>query len=104
MNHQVESAKPAVLPSATWLEFFNINAQAPTCVEWTAAAAALTDKERSAVASSIAEFQLGESSEGANLLRFGRHYAEVTGNPAYYPALRLFIGEEHRHARDLGRF
>jgi hypothetical protein len=105
MSHSVKRVGAATpLSSAAWVEFFRINAQTPTPVDWAAAAAALTAEERAAVASSVAEFQLGESSEGANLLRFGRHYAEASGDAAYYAALRLFIGEEHRHARDLGRF
>jgi hypothetical protein len=92
------------LPSVVWAEFFRENAETPTPVAWTAEAATLTPDEREAVGVSVAEFQLGESSEGSNLLRFGRRHAEETGDPAYFAALRLFIGEEHRHARDLGRF
>ena len=49
------------------------------------------------------EFQLGESSEGRHLMTRAIRHAADTGDVDYIPALRLFIAEEHRHARDLGR-
>ncbi len=53
---------------------------------------------------SLKEFQAGESSEGKHLLRYAQEYAQRTGDQEYIPAVRLFIAEEQRHARDLGRF
>jgi hypothetical protein len=64
----------------------------------------LTDREKAAVASSLQEFQVGESSEGRHLLRDAEAYGEQSGDDAYPRTMRLFIAEEQRHARDLGRF
>ncbi len=93
----------SVVPSTAWVEYFWSNAATVRAFPWTAGAG-LTDAERRTIATSIAEFQLGESSEGAHLLRFGRLHAVETGDADYLAALRLFIAEEHRHAADLGRF
>jgi hypothetical protein len=62
-----------------------------------------TDETRAAIASSVQEFQLGESSEGKHLIACAKRHAERTGDGAYVEALGLFIAEENRHARDLGR-
>jgi hypothetical protein len=66
--------------------------------------ARLTDAERASFGASVQDFQLGESSEGLNLLRAADEHAEQYGDAHYREAIRLFIGEEQRHARDLGRF
>ena len=90
-------------PSARWREHFRHNGQSLLELPW-ARGAQVTDAERDAIASSVQEFQLGESSEGKNLARSAMRYAERTGDFDYVPALGLFMAEEHRHARDLGRF
>lgn len=64
----------------------------------------MTPEETAAIARSLREFQAGESSEGKHLLRSAQRYAERTGDREYVAAIRLFIAEERRHARDLGRF
>lgn len=64
----------------------------------------LTPSERAAISKSIAEFQLGESSEGRNLVAAADQHARQSGDAAYRRAIALFIGEENRHARHLGRF
>ena len=89
--------------SGQWARYFRHNNQCLLELPWDAGAE-VTGAERDAIADSIAEFQLGESSEGRHLISAARHYAERTGDAGYVEALRLFIGEEHRHARDLGRF
>jgi hypothetical protein len=52
----------------------------------------------------VQEFQLGESSEGRHLISAANRYAAASGDFDYVTALRLFIAEENRHARELGRF
>jgi hypothetical protein len=52
-----------------------------------------------AVVRSLQRFQVGESGDGANLVRA----AERTGDPAYAVAVRLFVAEERNHARLLAR-
>jgi hypothetical protein len=85
-----------------WRDHFTHNASALLAIPWDLGVD-LSDAERSAIADSIAEFQLGESSEGKHLIRQARRYAEQSGDVAYPHTLGLFIAEEHRHARDLGR-
>jgi hypothetical protein len=88
--------------SERWREYFRHNALSLLTIPWRDGVA-FTDAERDAVAASIQEFQLGESSEGKHFQGLARQYAERTGDHDYVYALRLFIAEENRHARDLGR-
>ncbi len=62
----------------------------------------LTPGERTAIASSIAQFQLGESSEGHHLIARAQQWAAASGDPSLVEALREFITEEQRHSRWLG--
>jgi hypothetical protein len=96
-----ESSEP--MSSAQWLDYFHDNALNLLELPWDAGAQ-ITAGEREAIAASVQEFQLGESSEGRNLISAARRYAEQSGDAAYLHGLLLFIAEEHRHARDLGRF
>jgi hypothetical protein len=50
------------------------------------------------------EFQLGESGKGRRLLDQAARFAVERGQPEYWQALRLFVKEEQRHSRMLGRF
>jgi hypothetical protein len=52
----------------------------------------------------VPEFQQGEGLEGTAFFRRVREYAERTEDWDYAEAHRLFMAEEQRHARDLGRF
>jgi hypothetical protein len=63
----------------------------------------LTAAERDLIAPSLREFQQGEGLEGGHFFRCARAYAE-RADPAYAEAHRLFMAEEQRHARELGRF
>ena len=87
----------------TWREYFEDNARRPGVIPWERGAD-LDRQARAAVARSIQEFQRGESSEGKHLYHYAERYANETGDYDYLYALRLFIAEEHRHARDLARF
>lgn len=64
----------------------------------------LTAAEREAVIPSIQEFQLGENSEGKNLHRCAKEYAEENEDPEYLQAAEYFIREEQRHALYLRDF
>ena len=89
--------------SRYWLEYFVANTTSLLEIPWKRGAE-ITTAERRAIASSMQEFQLGESSEGRHLLRSAETFARRTRDPHYPEAMRLFIKEEQRHARDLGRF
>lgn len=86
-----------------WRRHFERNARALLDIPW-AAGADTTADERAAIARSVQEFQAGERSEGRHLYNLARDYAHRTGDGDYLAAIRLFIAEEQRHARDLGRF
>ena len=85
-----------------WRDYFLQNGATLLEIPWDLGVRFTSDQRR-AVAESIAEFQLGESSEGKHLIRQAHDYARRSGDQAYPHTLGLFIAEEHRHARDLGR-
>ncbi len=89
--------------SKAWLDHFQNSLRRPDVVHGTSPIH-LSVAELHAIGSSVAEFQLGESSEGRHLISAARRYAELTGDFDYLAALRLFIAEENRHAHELGRF
>lgn len=89
--------------ATAWREYFERNAKIALAVPWELGAD-LDRQARRVVSRSIQEFQRGESSEGKHLYHYGERYATETGDHDYLLALRLFIAEEHRHARDLARF
>jgi hypothetical protein len=89
--------------SPEWRRYFEENARSLLDIPWHLGPE-LTPDETAAIAQSLKEFQAGESSEGKYLLRYAQEYSECTGDQEYVPAIRLFIGEEQRHARDLARF
>jgi len=60
--------------------------------------------EQKAIASSVQDFQAGESSEGRHLFQYSKNYANQTGDYEYVEAICLFIAEEQRYARDLAHF
>jgi hypothetical protein len=89
--------------STEWLHHFQRNAEGLLPIPWEHGAE-LTAGEARAIAASVAEFQRGESGEGRRLTRYAEAYALATGDEDYPAAIRLFIREEQRHARDLARF
>lgn len=89
--------------STEWLQHFQRNAERLLPISWERGAE-LTGLEARAIAASVAEFQRGESGEGRRLTRYAEAYARATGDHDYPAAIRLFISEEQRHARDLARF
>ncbi|MBZ0165310.1 MAG: ferritin-like domain-containing protein [Candidatus Omnitrophica bacterium] len=94
---------PTQRDSGDWLEYFQTNNATLLAIPWEAGAE-LSPADKQAIAASVQIFQLGERSEGKHLAKSARQYAQQTGDQAYYEAMVLFIKEEQRHARDLGRF
>jgi hypothetical protein len=88
--------------SRQWRDYFRRNAASLLHIPWETGVS-LPDDERTAIAASIQQFQLGESSDGHHFLQAGRRYAQASGDTQYLHALRRFIAEEQRHGRDLGR-
>ena len=103
MNPMPISAPPdTALLSVSWLNYYRHNRESLLPIPWERGAE-LNEAELAAVAASIQEFQLGESSEGKHLVQRAEEFARREGLSAYAEAVKLFVAEEHRHARDLGR-
>jgi hypothetical protein len=100
---QTGMVRAAPWTSGQWCYYYHRNAERLLALPWRRGAQ-LTDAERDAIAGSLQDFQLGESSEGRNLLRRAAQYAERADDPEYLEAMRLFVREEQRHACVLGRF
>lgn len=82
----------------SWFDYFRRNAW--PAMPWDDAYR-LTEEERSAVASSIQQFQLGEGSEGTAFIDRAHRFDD---DAEFISTLRLFIQEEQRHSASLGRF
>lgn len=89
--------------SEEWLEYFSTNRRNLLPIPWESSYR-LTAEESKTITNSIRIFQLGENSEGRHFLQAARDYAARSGDLVYIDALKFFIAEEQRHARDLGRF
>ncbi|MFT5497347.1 MAG: hypothetical protein ACI9TH_002753 [Kiritimatiellia bacterium] len=90
--------------SAEWISHFQQNVRHQRAIPWETDTTRLTERERRAIARSIAIFQLGESSDGHFFFEAGRQYVKQSADIHYTDALRLFIAEENRHSAYLGRF
>jgi hypothetical protein len=98
-----QSVERATEFSSRWLEHFRTNRDRLLPIPWEDPYE-LTATETKLISHSIQTFQLGESSEGTHLMQLSRDYAEQTGDRHWVETIKLFIGEEQRHARDLARF
>lgn len=61
-------------------------------------------EEAAVLGASLAQFQLGESSDGRHLLRYAREFGDRSGDGWLGEAMALFIQEENRHSYWLGEF
>jgi hypothetical protein len=86
-----------------WKSFFRARAERPDLPGWDDTGR-LTPEERRLIAPSIQQFQLGEGADGAGLRRRALESALAGADPGFIATLQLFIQEEQRHSRDLGRF
>ncbi|HRJ76077.1 MAG TPA: hypothetical protein PLX90_08775, partial [Anaerolineales bacterium] len=89
--------------SLEWKKYYEENARSLLEIPWHVGHE-LSEEEKLAITSSVQDFQTGESSEGRHLIQYARDFAEKTGDLEYVNTIRVFIAEEQRHARDLGRF
>lgn len=86
------------MSSQDWLEHFRQNKINRRKIAWNEGVN-VAARVRKPLAKSFATFQLGERSEGKRLLAGARRYAARSGDPDYAEAMKLFIAEEHEHAR-----
>jgi hypothetical protein len=88
--------------SQRWIEYFRRNDASLMVIPWELGIQLSPDEKR-AVASSVPEFQLGESSDGLRFIEMAELHALRGGDVEYVRALKLFIREEQRHGRELGK-
>ncbi len=86
-----------------WLRYFSFNARAVRDIPWEIGAD-LPAEEVHIVVPSLREFQIGESSDGSQLLCAADRWAARAGDESLPEAIALFVAEEQRHAAELERF
>lgn len=89
-------------PSKKWLEHFAFSAQHQR-INWQLTPN-LSATERKTILRSLQAWQLGETSDGSNLIRAAKKYAAKRDDPDYVGAIELFIKEEQKHGNNLGRY
>jgi hypothetical protein len=95
--------RPRPWSSRQWCDYFHRQWHHLLIIPWRSGAG-LTPSERDLIAPSLRVFQQGEAQEGGHFYRCARAHAQASGDFEYAEAHRLFMGEEKRHGRDLGRF
>ncbi|MBW4890675.1 ferritin-like domain-containing protein [Mucilaginibacter sp. HMF5004] len=88
--------------SKNWIAHFNNNAEVFR-VNWNLRPT-VTPQEVETILPSLQAWQLGETSDGANLLSASTKYAGKIGDVDYVEAVKLFIKEEQKHGNNLGRY
>ncbi len=88
--------------SLYWIDYFNKNLQKER-VDWSLAPS-LKQTEKNNILASLQAWQLGETSEGINLISAAIKHAKQLDDPHYTDAIRLFIKEEQKHGNNLGRY
>jgi hypothetical protein len=98
-----DAGPPAVWTSAQWIAYFLANRDNLLPVPWDSGAA-VTPEELAEIVDSLRAWQLGETSDGARLIRTAEKHAKRIGDPAFVDLIKLFIAEEQRHGEELGKF
>jgi hypothetical protein len=88
--------------SQEWVSYFKENLEIKR-IDWQQPPG-LTEKELKSILKSMQAWQLGETSDGKNLLKACSNYAEKIGDPYYIKAMQLFIKEEQKHGNNLGKY
>ena len=88
--------------SQQWIDYFLINSQ-QNRINWTKEPSP-TQKELQPILKSLQAWQLGESSDGKNLIRASTLYAKKIKDENYIGAVELFIKEEQKHGNNLGKY
>lgn len=92
----------AIHPSSYWYQHFNSNIEIKR-VNWQLAPQ-ISEKETDTILRSLQAWQLGETSEGKNLLRASQLYANKIDDLLYVDVVKLFIKEEQKHGNNLGKY
>lgn len=86
-----------------WISHFEANTHLNHELQLLETACDLSEQVRTALARSIAIFQLGESGGGTRLRRYTRSIASLENLKGYQRAVDLFVAEEQSHAALLAR-
>ena len=85
-----------------WVNYFSKN----LCIKrinWNQPAT-INAQELKPILKSLQAWQLGETSDGKNLIRASTSYAKKIDDPFYIKAVQLFIKEEQKHGNNLGTY
>jgi hypothetical protein len=88
--------------SKEWITHFNANAHQHR-VNWNLPPA-ISPQEIARILPSLQAWQLGETSDGAHLIRASSLYAQRINDTDYLEAVKLFIKEEQKHGNNLGKY
>lgn len=88
--------------SRQWIEHFRNNLRYYR-INWDVQPS-ISSRETATILRSMQAWQLGETSDGHNLIRAVTRYAEKHDDPDYIEAMKLFIKEEQKHGENLGRY
>jgi hypothetical protein len=88
--------------SHEWFDYFQTNLKHER-IDWEQVPN-ISEAELQTILPSLQAWQLGETSDGSNLLRATEKYAFVNNDPFYLKAMQLFIKEEQKHGNNLGRY
>ncbi|MDP9082014.1 MAG: ferritin-like domain-containing protein [Bacteroidota bacterium] len=88
--------------SAYWIGHFKVNLLQKR-INWDQQPN-ITQNEINTILHSLQAWQLGETSEGRQLIAAAEKYALKTGEPEFVEATRLFIKEEQKHGNNLGTY
>lgn len=88
--------------SLFWKNHFQKN-QTAQRVDWQIRPS-ITEEEKKPILYSLKAWQLGETSDGSNLLAAATKYAKKIDDLAYIDAVTLFIKEEQKHGNNLGKY
>lgn len=87
---------------SNWLEYCEKNRK--NHLKYLGKIERITPIEAQRIHHSVQEFQLGEASEGLQLIKHAQRWSQKIDHPDYIKIIKLFIGEENRHSRYLAEF
>lgn len=88
--------------SKKWIEHFTANLTEQR-IDWNVKPS-ITPQQLQQILPSLQAWQLGETSDGSNLLCAATKYAGAIYEPEYVTAVQLFIKEEQKHGNNLGYY
>lgn len=88
--------------SHEWLLYFDNNLKQQR-INWETQSS-ITLQEKWNIVTSIQAWQLGETSDGKNLINAATKYANRLNDDFYVDAIKLFIKEEQKHGENLGKY